>query len=457
MPDLLTFDAANKWLEGRVSVPTARDSARISSEMAESVRNHAFFSARVTQANVLDQMRSVVGEVAAGRMGLEDGRNRLQSFLAAQGVGTPELEPDSPGYDKAAAAVKNVASTRRLDLVLDQNVRMANAVGQRQVGASPAIAERWPYWRYIARMDGRERPAHGELNNLVLPKDDPFWNTHTPPWEFGCRCRLEHCDAEEAAQFGGVGRAVVSSDQDGSETRAVVSLGSGRAFEVMRPSNGFAFRPDTAFSQGDMSLVRNVKDRQQILGEVVSKLQKDGGTWRIVSKPQSTDASPRLPKEALKISRDVRKLSKEAAAGRTSSAEYDLGSLAQEHADSLGIRPEDSRMRLVSHDAAVGQKLSHNRARKDGASTGTRHWNVNHYQWMLDPAQVMRLFGETIWNPAAEVRIDIRPGKRPLLVVDGGDGKGLLTASLEKGWMEIDFLSLWNPPPQYRAGFDAKI
>lgn len=44
--------------------------------------------------------------------------------------------------------------------------------------------------QYLTMEDERVRPGHAALNGIVLPKDDPFWETHTPPWDWGCRCSV---------------------------------------------------------------------------------------------------------------------------------------------------------------------------------------------------------------------------------------------------------------------------
>lgn len=44
--------------------------------------------------------------------------------------------------------------------------------------------------QYLATEDDRVRESHLALNGIVLPKNDPFWDKHLPPWEWGCRCRI---------------------------------------------------------------------------------------------------------------------------------------------------------------------------------------------------------------------------------------------------------------------------
>ena len=84
------------------------------------------------------------------------------------------------------ARVYQKGNASRLDLIFRQNVMTAYAAGrwQRQ---QEAKKER-PYLRYSAILDGRTRPVHRALDNLVFPVDDPFWLIFYPPNGFRCRC-----------------------------------------------------------------------------------------------------------------------------------------------------------------------------------------------------------------------------------------------------------------------------
>ncbi|MDO4769949.1 MAG: PBECR2 nuclease fold domain-containing protein [Brachymonas sp.] len=44
--------------------------------------------------------------------------------------------------------------------------------------------------RYVTRDDDRVRPQHAAWHNVVLPVDDPFWQSHFPPNGYRCRCRV---------------------------------------------------------------------------------------------------------------------------------------------------------------------------------------------------------------------------------------------------------------------------
>jgi len=52
----------------------------------------------------------------------------------------------------------------------------------------------YPNLMYISVNDDRTRQLHKNWHGLVLPIDHPFWNTHTPPNDHGCRCTFRRSD-----------------------------------------------------------------------------------------------------------------------------------------------------------------------------------------------------------------------------------------------------------------------
>ena len=85
-----------------------------------------------------------------------------------------------------------IAMTRfdpaRLKLIYDTNLRVAYSAGQwERIIRNKATH---PYLRYVTRRDERVRASHAAWDNLTLPVDDPFWNTHYPPNGWRCRCRV---------------------------------------------------------------------------------------------------------------------------------------------------------------------------------------------------------------------------------------------------------------------------
>ncbi len=82
------------------------------------------------------------------------------------------------------AAVEGYRSNH-LETVFRTNTGKAFALGKRE---SQFANEAVVLLEYSAVMDSRTRPDHAALDGLRLPKDDPFWNSHYPPWDFNCRC-----------------------------------------------------------------------------------------------------------------------------------------------------------------------------------------------------------------------------------------------------------------------------
>jgi SPP1 gp7 family putative phage head morphogenesis protein len=78
------------------------------------------------------------------------------------------------------------------------------AVEKQGIFANSAAAERWlgfaenadlyPNLEWRTAGDADVRAEHAILQGLILPVTDPFWNVHTPPLGFGCRCELIQTD-----------------------------------------------------------------------------------------------------------------------------------------------------------------------------------------------------------------------------------------------------------------------
>lgn len=75
-----------------------------------------------------------------------------------------------------------------------------------QTIASAQIAGKWndfkrnlklyPNVKFLTVADGRVRHEHQLLHGMIRPYDDPFWKTHLPPLDWGCRCDIVQTDEE---------------------------------------------------------------------------------------------------------------------------------------------------------------------------------------------------------------------------------------------------------------------
>lgn len=241
-----TFDAAQRWFGRKVNLPTTLSSRELSLQLPAGMRNQAFFSAGVASTNVLGSLRENVEAIARGEIGYGEAKDRLTKFLAAEGYGIP-----LPGSDEDRD-MRDIASLARLELVLRQNVGMAQAIGQRAVSEHPYAVERYPNYRYIANTD-----RHAKYDGMVLPKNHPAWRTLYPPVDFNCLCLVVDEDAPENTQGGGDLRETDEGGQVGRLER------NGRVINVEPSRSGFVFRssPDEAFADFDFSLIEDPEMR----------------------------------------------------------------------------------------------------------------------------------------------------------------------------------------------------
>lgn len=55
----------------------------------------------------------------------------------------------------------------------------------------------FPLLKYKTQQDGLVRDAHADLNNVVRPADDPFWDNHMPANGWNCRCYVQQIEEGE--------------------------------------------------------------------------------------------------------------------------------------------------------------------------------------------------------------------------------------------------------------------
>ena len=145
------------------------------------LKQRAFTVAGIEQLDALRRIRDAVAKLPEGASWDEAKRE-----IAA------EISPFVGGDDKAAKA--------RANFMLRTHGAQAYAVARHQ--EQMGVVDRFPYWQYETVGDSRVRPGHAALDGKVLRADDPWWNTHYPPWDWGCRCIVHALDEEDALDIG---------------------------------------------------------------------------------------------------------------------------------------------------------------------------------------------------------------------------------------------------------------
>ena len=99
----------------------------------------------------------------------------------------------------------------RSAVIYNTNMRMATAAGRwSQITALAGQLEkkgRRLYLRYVAILDGATRPMHREWgtqddHGIILPYNDPWWDTHFPPNDWGCRCTVQTMTDDDLKERG---------------------------------------------------------------------------------------------------------------------------------------------------------------------------------------------------------------------------------------------------------------
>lgn len=239
---LMTGDAAQKWIENRVSMPMDLSTSEYTAKIPAKVRANAFFSARVAESNVLEHIRGISDRYTSGEMTLAEARHSIREYVKGSGFSTAPKglsKSEKEAWDQSAN-LKNIASSARVNLILRQQSLHSEAVGRYAEGRQPIGEKYFPCWRFRSMPDARA--SHAQWNGKVFLKSDPIWNRIFPPLDFNCRCWVEECTREEAGD----------------------ALSDGSGISVPPPPSGYDFNPADAF-ECDMNAVKEVQSRKQIL------------------------------------------------------------------------------------------------------------------------------------------------------------------------------------------------
>lgn len=207
---------------------------------------HAFTVAQTTGFDVLGDIKDALARARDEGWSVKQFQDNLKPMLQAKGWWGKAIDPDTGEilrtYPNSSKPVR-YGSSARLRLVYDTNMATSYAAGRRE--RQLATAKLFPYWRYVAVMDGRTRPTHRRLNGQVWPADHPLWTVNYPPQGFRCRCTVQ---ALRQADIDRAGLRVQDSAGDFVERQ--VPVNSGRDLMTVRgwkARDGREFWPDPGF------------------------------------------------------------------------------------------------------------------------------------------------------------------------------------------------------------------
>ena len=213
----------------KVPTGTSLDTEEIRLFWDERRRNQAVFSAQTTSTTYLQKVKEVLQEYQDGIGEAETGatkdvisqgkaRARMQMLEKLQELGIAE---EAPGDTKR---LTDLASSVRLDLILQTNAQVAHSLDQIQATSDPVTRIMFPAWEFI-RDEHRQEPRDwtarwnecadavgwdGVARNttrMVALKDSPIWarlgsyddglGNPFPPFAFGSGMGWEDVDADD--------------------------------------------------------------------------------------------------------------------------------------------------------------------------------------------------------------------------------------------------------------------
>jgi SPP1 gp7 family putative phage head morphogenesis protein len=172
-------EEAARLIEGKA--PVARE---VFDGLLPELRGRAFTITGIEGAAALQRVRDEIATVPRGATWAE----AKEQIVAV-------LEPwlgEEPGPDGG-----QTPSERRAELLLRTHAFQAFQAGNWRVAQED---EDTTHLQYLATEDDHVRDSHLALNGVILPKDDPFWDAHFPPWEWGCRCRVRPINPDLLAE-----------------------------------------------------------------------------------------------------------------------------------------------------------------------------------------------------------------------------------------------------------------
>jgi hypothetical protein len=399
------------YIRSRVNLPTEKSSAEIARDIPAQIRARAFFSARVADAHILDRFRTITDDYMLGKIGRDEARNLMLEYARERGM------------DDGTRGMSNLASTARLNLMIDQNAAMAKAVGDYERMYSPTHLKLFPYVIYHASVGSKvPRSEHQQYDGMIFDKNDPWLVSHTPPWEFGCHCQLEECSEKKA----------------GKTPELIQPLSPPEVANKVYSKSGFRFDPRHGFEEFDMSSIKDPAYRRETYRQMAFLAKRtDAETTFLAApaKPVPVCAAPENMGEIKAALGEVKKAIDERKEGEGyefPELQVSLGYIAKERFDAIGMQPDDN-LEVIFESPGK-------------SDYGMKHWENHHLNDWKKPEAVkkfIQMLSATLWNPEAKMENTLsKIGKR--IDITSPDGR-YVTSLWRKGHFWVySIQSVWD-------------
>ena len=178
------------------------------------LRGRAFSVAKISDFDLLRDMADKLATLPEGG----DWRE-IRKGLAADL--SPYMDESEDGRKAASAKAELLIRTHGFQAYASGRYRQ-----QRETQAG------LPYWQWLTVGDSRVREEHQARDKMTLRADDPWWDSHYPPDDWGCRCLVVAITEAEAKDMEVVTGADADAVSEEAAQRAEQAAGE------QRPASG---------------------------------------------------------------------------------------------------------------------------------------------------------------------------------------------------------------------------
>ncbi|MFA5436261.1 MAG: phage minor head protein [Candidatus Neomarinimicrobiota bacterium] len=195
------FDEALAFFRARTPMPAEQFYA-----LDAQARQKAFTVSNVGQMQMVQQVLDSLDSALETGQDLDSWKDEIGPALEAAWGG----EVEHPAH--------------RLATIYRTNVQTAFVHGRVRQMREPAVAGLRPFFLFDAIIDGWQTDICDARDGVLLPADDPWWLTNTPPLHFNCRAGIRSLRRAQAERRGGVNQPDPSIPEAGDGFGAAPSL-----------------------------------------------------------------------------------------------------------------------------------------------------------------------------------------------------------------------------------------
>ena len=262
------FDAAIEFFRSKINLPT-----RTWKDLWQGMHVRAFVTAGAVKAELLADMRSAVDKAISAGTTLAEFRADFDRIVARHGW------------------QYKGGRNWRSRLIYETNLAVAYAAGHWREMTDPDVVAARPYLRYVPSSSVRPRAEHMAWYNIVLPADDPWWQTHYPPNGWGCKCGVVNHSAGEVERL--------RAEEAPGDTPIRTTAPARQNYEWTDPATGEVHRVPVGIDPGWDYNVGHAAWGRRLSDEVMSAWRAQGkeawqsltaGDWRTAGRPATVPA-----------------------------------------------------------------------------------------------------------------------------------------------------------------------